>query len=85
MHLLRSRNLNAPIPAVRLSESGVRSVRPLGLGNIYAYESTGTLNQNQVLVKIESRIDKEFSVFAQYAYTQAFSDTDGPGSFPANQ
>jgi hypothetical protein len=24
-------------------------------------------------------------VFAQYAYSQAFSDTDGPGSFPANQ
>jgi hypothetical protein len=38
-----------------------------------------------VLVKIESRIGKEFSVFAQYAYGQAFSDTDGPGSFPANQ
>jgi hypothetical protein len=85
MHLLRSRNINAPIPAVRLSESDVGSVRPLGLGNIYAYESTGTLNQNQVLVKIESRIGKESSVFAQYAYSQAFSDTDGPGSFPANQ
>jgi hypothetical protein len=85
MHLLRSRNVNAPIPPLRLSESDVGSVRPLGLGNIYAYESTGTLNQNQVLAKIESRIGKEFSAFAQYAYSQGFSDTDGPSSFPANQ
>jgi hypothetical protein len=85
MHLLRSRNVNAPIPAIRLPESEVGDVRPLGLRNIYAYESTGTMNQNQVLVKIESRIGKELSVFAQYAYGQAFSDTDGPGSFPANQ
>jgi hypothetical protein len=85
MHLLRSRNVNAPIPAIRLSEPGAGSARPLGLGNIYAYESTGTLNQNQVLVKIESWVGKEFSAFAQYTYGQAFSDTDGPGSFPANQ
>jgi hypothetical protein len=85
MHLLRSRNINAPIPATRLSESGFASVRALGLGNIYAYESTGVLNQNQILAKIESRFGQEFAAFAQYAYGRAFSDTDGPGSFPANQ
>jgi hypothetical protein len=85
MHLLRSRNVNAPILPIRLSESSDGTVSPLGLGSIYAYESTGTLNQNQLLVKIESRIGKEFSAFAQYSYGQAFSDTDGPGSFPANQ
>jgi carboxypeptidase family protein len=85
MHLLRSRNINAPIPAIRLLESGFGSVRPLGVGNIFAYESTGVLNQNQILAKIESRVGQEFFMFAQYAYSQAFSDTDGPGSFPANQ
>jgi hypothetical protein len=85
MHLLRSRNVNAPIHAIGLLEPEVGAVRPLGLRNLYAYESTGAMNQYQVLVKIESRLGKEFSVFAQYAYGQAFSDTDGPGSFPANQ
>ena len=85
MRLLRSRNINAPTPAIRLSGSEFGTVRPLGLGNIYAYESTGISNQNQILAKIESRVSQQFSVFAQYAYGQAFSNTDGPGSFPANQ
>ena len=85
MHLLRSRNITAPAPAVRPSLLYSGGAAPSALGNIYSYESSGILNQNQILTKIESRIGQEFSVFAQYAYSQARSDTDGPGSFPANQ
>src|ERR1700730_7335205 len=85
MHLLRSRNINAPVPAIRSSKLDSFKVRPLAPGNIYTYESEGILNQNQILAKIESRVGPEFSVFAQYTYSQAFSNTDGPGSFPANQ
>jgi Carboxypeptidase regulatory-like domain len=78
LHLLRARNINAPLP-----ETGVR---PLGdIGNIYQYESSGRLNQNQFLLGIGNRLNRTVSLFARYSLSKAESDTDGAGSFPANQ
>jgi Carboxypeptidase regulatory-like domain len=78
LHLLRARNINAPLP-----ETGVR---PLGdVGNIYQYESSGRLNQNQLLLGIGNRLNRTVSLFARYSLSKAESDTDGAGSFPANQ
>lgn len=76
LHLLRTRNINAP----------VGGVRPLGnaLGNIYQYESSGILNQNQLLVNANTRFNPNFSIFANYTYGKANSNADGAGSFPAD-
>jgi hypothetical protein len=76
LHLLRTRNINAPIAGVR----------PLGnaLGNIYQYESSGILNQNQLLVNANTRFNPNFSIFANYTYGRANSNADGAGSFPAD-
>jgi hypothetical protein len=76
LHLLRSRNINAPL----------NGIRPLGdIGNVYQYESTGRLNQNQFGIGISNRLSRRFSVSAWYAFNRANSDTDGGGTFPANQ
>jgi carboxypeptidase family protein len=83
-HLLRSRNTTAPLRAL-VSNPALESARPAGNVNTYAYESAGVLNQNQFLAKMESHFSQDFSFFAQYTYGQAFANTDGPGSFPANQ
>lgn len=73
--LLRSRNINAPL----------NGVQPFpGQGNIFQYESTGKLNQNQLLFNLRTRI-KDISIFANYSLNSAKSDTDGAGTFPANQ
>jgi hypothetical protein len=78
VHLLRSRDINAPLPG-----SGVR---PYGdVGEIDVFESTGILNQNQIITNLTSRLNSNFTMFASYAYNNAKSDTDGALSLPANQ
>jgi hypothetical protein len=73
--LLRSRNINAPL----------NGVRPLpNAGNIFQYESTGRFNQNQVIVNLRSNFHEGVSIFSNYAFGGAKSDSDGSGMFPAN-
>ncbi len=76
LHLLRTRNINAPIGGVR----------PLGdaRGNIYQYESSGILNQNQLIVSANTRFNPNLSLFANYTLGKANSNTDGAGTFPAD-
>lgn len=74
--LLRSLNVNAPVNGVRPDPSQ---------GNIYQYDSSGRLNQHQILLNFRSNISKRISLFGNYAFGRAKSDTDGPGTFPADQ
>ncbi|HEY1403873.1 MAG TPA: hypothetical protein VGB05_07095, partial [Pyrinomonadaceae bacterium] len=76
LHLLRTRNINAPLGGVR----------PLGeaRGNVFQYESSGILNQNQLIVNANTRFNPNFSLFANYTFGKASSDTDGAGTFPAD-
>lgn len=83
IHLLRSRNTTAPLLGAQ--SANLEPARPIGNVNTFAYESAGVLNQHQFLAKIESHFRPDFSIFAQYTYGQAFDNTNGPGSFPANQ
>ncbi len=77
LHLLRTRNINAPVPG-----SGLR---PFGnVGNIHEYESSGRLNQNQLIVTINNRFSNKISFVANYTFNKAKSDTDGVRTFPAN-
>jgi hypothetical protein len=78
LHLLRSRNVNAPLP--------VALVRPMpGQGNIFQYESSGRFNQQQLIVNVNSRLSQRFSLSANYVFNHARSDSDGANTFPANQ
>jgi uncharacterized membrane protein YgcG len=86
LHLLRARNINAPLPGTFTASNPSSGVRPLGnVGNIYQYESSGRLNQNQLLLSLGNRLNRHFSLFIRYSLSKAESDTDGAGSFPANQ
>jgi len=78
LHVLRSRNINAPVPGT--------GVRPFGdIGNIYEFESTGRFNQNQLIVSLNSRFSRKLTLFANYTWNHARGDTDGANTFPANQ
>ena len=77
LHLLRSRNINAPLPDTGL--------RPFGaIGNIYQYESSGTFKQNQLIIGANNRLGRSVTLFMNYRLNKAESDTDGAGTFPAN-
>ena len=85
LHLLRSRNINAPLPGTFTPDVPSSGVRPFGqVGNIYEYESTGIYNQNQLVLSINGRFRRRLNYFASYVLNSAKSDTDGYQTFPAN-
>ncbi|MBX7219894.1 MAG: carboxypeptidase regulatory-like domain-containing protein [Blastocatellia bacterium] len=84
VHLLRTRNVNAPLPGTFTGVPG-SGVRPLGnIGDIYQYESTGISNMHQIRVGLSRRLAQGFTVFSNYTWTKADSDTDNAGTFPQN-
>jgi len=86
VHTLRSRNINAPLPGTYNPAVPNSGVRPYpGVGNLYLYESSGRFRQNQVTANINSRISTKLNLFGFYSFSKARSNTDGAGSFPANQ
>ena len=74
LHLLRQRNINAPL----------NGVRPLGdaAGNVFQYESSGVLRQNQLMIFANTRLNPRFTLTVNYVLNKVNNDTDG--SFPAN-
>jgi hypothetical protein len=75
VHSLRTRNINSPLP------NGTRPYGPVG--NIFQYESTGFLRQNQLIIGGSARPNRKITLFGSYVLQDAKSDTDGLGSFPA--
>lgn len=77
VHQLRARDINAPLPG---------GARPFGgTQNIFQYESSGIFNQSQLITNINARVSPRFSLFGFYSLNSAHSNTDGAGTFPANQ
>jgi Carboxypeptidase regulatory-like domain/TonB dependent receptor len=74
-NLLRSRNINAPVGGVRPNPAA---------GNIFQYESTGRYNQNQLIVNFRSNFSEKVSIFGNYSFSGARSDSEGAGTFPAD-
>jgi hypothetical protein len=84
VHELLNTNINAPLPGTYTGVPG-SAVYPYGTpSNIYAYQSVGMLNQNQLIVNVNSRLNSAFSIFSYYTLNYAKSTSDGSSSFPAN-
>ena len=82
LHLLRTRNINAPVcPS---GQNCFGAVRPDPTqGAIYQYESSGVLNQQQVIANFRTIINQGITLFGNYRLGFAKSNADGVGSFPA--
>jgi hypothetical protein len=78
IHQLRSRNINAPVPASGIHPYG-------GINAIYLYEASGIYRQNQLITNVTARVNSKFSFSGFYAYGVARSNTDGANTFPSNQ
>jgi hypothetical protein len=77
-HMLRSRNINAPVPA-----TGLRP-RP-ELGNIFEFETSGTQSMKQLNISVSKQFNRAFSISANYTLGKAQGSTDFNSSFPVNQ
>ena len=76
LHLFRSRNVNAPF----------NGLFPYGAGGpVFLMESAGVYNQNQLIVNVNTKVNKNVSLNGSYMVNKAMSNTDGLGTFPANQ
>jgi TonB dependent receptor len=76
-HMLRSRDINSPIAP--------GGPRPYPGNEIFLYESSGIFNQKQLMVNVNTRMNKSLSLFGFYTLGYANSDTDSAKTFPANQ
>ncbi len=77
MHMLRSEDINAPLPGSGLYPQG----RP---GPVFLMESSGIYNQNQVIANLNAKLNAGLSLFGFYVFNRAMSNTDGINTFPAN-
>ncbi len=85
LHELLTRNINAPLPGTYTGIPGT-GVFPYGnVGPIDEMESAGLYNQNQLVTSVNSRMNPHISLFGFYMLSYARSNTNGLGSFPANQ
>lgn len=82
-HLLRSRNINAPLPGTFTGVSG-SGVRPLGaLGDIYLFEGSGLSRMHQLRIGLSRRAGN-ITFFSNYAFTKIDSNADGANNFPSS-
>jgi Carboxypeptidase regulatory-like domain len=86
LHLLRSRDINAPLPGTYDPNTPGSGQFPFGgAGPIFLMESAGLYNQNQLIVNVNSKVNRNVSLMGSYMLNRALSNTDGLGTFPANQ
>ena len=86
LHLIRNRNINAPVcPPGSLCPTedpvALQALRPdPNLGNVYLFESSGVQDQQQLIVGFRSFYSRAVSIFGSYR----ISDVDGNGTgFPS--
>jgi len=87
VHVLRARDINAPLPGTYNPGVAGSGVRPYGAaaGDLYLYESSGIFKQRQIISNISARITPKFTIFSFYSYSRAHGNSDGATSFPSNQ
>jgi hypothetical protein len=86
-HVIRARDINAPVPGTFIPGVPASGVRPFGnVGEIYQYESSGNVNLNQFFVGVNNRLNRTISIFSSYVLAKMTNDTDGQGGtlFPAD-
>ena len=89
-HLLRLRNINAPLPGTYDPSNPSSAVRPFGRpGDIYYYESSASFNDYRFFGGLRRQMSKGFSLFANYGFGRGKTDTDCifgsiSNCFPAN-
>src|SRR5262249_22562055 len=85
LHILRSQDINAPLPGAFDPTVPNSGVYPLGrAGAIDLVGSAGLYNQNQVIANVNAKLNAGLSLFGFYVFNRAHSNTDGVSTFPAN-
>ena len=85
LHVLRSQDINAPLPGTYIPSIPGSGVFSLGRPGLFVLMgSSGLYNQNQFIVNVNTRVNRKVSLNGSYTYNRASSNSDGLGTFPAN-
>jgi len=84
VHLLRSRNINAPLPGSYDPAVPQAASRPFPSADIFQYESSGTFVQRQLLVNFIHRAAKNVTLWSTYTLSSSKTDAESPDTFPAS-
>jgi hypothetical protein len=85
LHVLRSLDINAPLPGSYIPGKPGTGVFPFGTPNPYfLMTSSGLYNQNQLIVNVNTRLNSQVSLSGSYTWNRAESNSDGLSTFPAN-
>jgi type 1 fimbria pilin len=86
VHVLRQRNINAPIGYIGPLDPGVRPFDgtnvPGADGDIYQYETSGLFKQTQLTINANTRFNSHFQMQGYYVFGEAHTNVNG---FPMNQ
>ncbi len=77
VNVLRTRNINAPLAGT--------GERPYGSENLFLYEATGRMEQQQMIANLSTRFHRRVMLFGFYSWGKAESDADRGNALPANQ
>ena len=77
IHQLRSRNINAPLPDSLLRPDPAE-------GNVYQIESSASSLYEGLMIHIDRRFGRSFTLFSNYTLSHTMNDSDGPLSLPAD-
>jgi hypothetical protein len=80
LHVLRTRDINAPLP------DGLRPFAGTDVananGDIYQYETSGIFKQMQIMTNVNSRVNSHVQLQGYYVFGEAHTNANG---FPMNQ
>src|SRR6202035_5744346 len=80
-------NVNTPYPGTYNPADPLSGVRPYGnaAGNIFEYEPVGVINQDQMWVEVNNKLNSKVSITANYQASWSSDDfTQGAVSNPYN-
>jgi hypothetical protein len=78
--------LNTTAALTYANSHGLHVLRSEALGGpeaVFLMESAGLYNQNQMILSVNSVVNRNLSLNGSYVYNRADSNTDGLGTFPA--
>ncbi len=79
LNVIRARDINAPIPT-SITPANPQGVRPIPTqGEIYQFEATGRIQQEQMFVLVNSRLNPRLSIQGSYFLAKSKGDADGQG------
>jgi len=82
VHLLLSRDTNAPLPGIGPAEPNSKPFPDQG--QILEYESAGRSVRHELKLTLRTNISRKLSLFSNYILASTHSTTDGSGTVPAD-